>query len=345
MADKPAGTSAPSSSTSAPDIVAPVTQANHPGSVPVEPVAADAVSTRRAMGSVLIAIAILTFMDAGIKHLTTTFGTPQILVMRYTAGFLVASLVLGVLIWRGTVGWPGMGAVHRSFQRSLLITIVAGAFFYSLSVIPLADATAIAFTAPLYIALLGWLILKEPVSPRSWAAIVIGLVGVVVISSEAWATDDALTGALSGYVAAAIASLGYASALVLTRLHAASDPVPTMITLQTGFSALFALPLLGLTLAGLAVDGRPFVTPDSGALWLALGIGLLGTTGHLFMAWGFKHAPAAKLGPMEYTSLIWAALYGFFLFGEVPGWRLLVGCVFIVAGTWIVMRGEREPSR
>jgi S-adenosylmethionine uptake transporter len=71
---------------------------------------------------------------------------------------------------------------------------------------------------------------------------------------------------------------------------------------------------------------------------------LLGTCGHLFMTYGFKHAPAAKLGPMEYTSLLWAAFYGFVFFQEVPGVRLLIGSALIVLGTWIVIRKEKDTS-
>lgn len=297
---------------------------------------------RRAMGSMLIAIAILTLMDAGIKLMTGPFGTPQILVMRYASGFLVAVVFFAGLLAMGRVGLPSWRSLTRSFQRSLLIVLVAGCFFYALSVIPLAEATAIAFTAPLYIALLGWLILKEPVDGRTWIAILVGLAGVGVISSGAF--GGGFSGALSGYIAAAVASIAYAAALVLTRLHAASDPVPTMILLQTGFSALLALPLLALTVMGLPLDGRAFVMLDSGWLWLTLGVGFLGTCGHLFMAYAFKHAHAAKLGPLEYTSLLWAALYGFFLFNEVPSLRLIFGSALIVVGTWIVMRKEKDTG-
>lgn len=329
----------------------PVTQANHPGAVPVELVRPfnDADMQRRAFGSVLVAIAILTLMDAGIKHLAGTFGTPQILVMRYSAGFLVAASFFAVLFALGRVGVPSSKSVWRSFQRAILITIVAGCFFYALSVIPLADATAIAFTAPLYIALLGWLILKEKVGKQTWFAILIGLGGVAVISSGGIGGDVGLDQgldqrALVGYGAAAIAAFAYGSVLVLTRLHAASDPVPSMIMMQTGFAALLAMPFLGLTIAGIALDGRPFIMPDQGWLWLTLGIGFLGTTGHLLMAYGFKYVPAAKLGPLEYTGLFWAAAYGYFLFAEVPSWRLLAGCALIIVGTWLVMRGERPAS-
>ncbi|WP_375571199.1 DMT family transporter [Ahrensia marina] len=297
---------------------------------------------RRAMGSVLIAIAILTLMDAGIKLMAGTFGTPQILVMRYSAGLLVAAVLFLGLLVSGRVDLPTWRSLVRSFQRSMLVTLVAACFFYALSVIPLAEATAIAFTAPLYLALLGWLILKEPVDGKTWIAILIGLAGVGVISSSAFA--NGFSGALSGYIAAAVASFAYAAALVLTRLHAASDPVPTMIMLQSGFSALLALPLLALTIAGFAMDGRPFVPLTSDWLWLALGIGFLGTIGHLFMTYGFKHAPAAKLGPMEYTSLLWAAFYGFVFFAEVPGIRLVLGSALIVIGTWIVMRKEKDTG-
>ncbi|MEM6381230.1 MAG: DMT family transporter [Pseudomonadota bacterium] len=315
------------------------TQAAHPAQAPVaEPATPAPVAERKAMSSVLIAIAILTLMDAGVKLWTQSFGTPQILVMRYGAGVLVASVIVAFLLVTGRLNIPSLGSVRRGAQRSVLVVTVAGMFFYALSVIPLAEATAIAFTAPIYVALLGWVILKEPVAPQTWLAIAIGFLGVAVISSGALFGDGAFAGELVGYICAAIAALAYAGALVLTRLHAASDPVPTMIMLQSGFSALFALPFLALTIAGLPIDGRPFLAPDLQTLLLALGIGTLGTVGHLFMAYGFKHAKAARLGPMEYTSLVWAALYGYVFFAEVPGWRLAVGCALIVAGTWIVMK-------
>lgn len=293
---------------------------------------------RRAMGSVLLAIVVLTLMDAGIKQLTVSYGTPQILVMRYCSGLLFAVVIFFWLFATAKLGLPSWKSVSRSFQRSLLITAVAGCFFYALSVIPLAEATAIAFTAPLHIAVLGWLVLKEPVGGTTWIAILVGLLGVAIISSTAFANDTAFSGALSGYIAASIASLCYAMVLILTRKHAASDPVPSMIMMQTGFAALFATPFLLLALAGFAVDGRPAVMIDMPTLWLVLGIGFLGTVGHLFMAYGFKHAPAGELGPLEYTSLIWAVFYGFMFFGEVPGLRMLIGSALIVAGTMLVMR-------
>ncbi|MEM1288463.1 MAG: DMT family transporter [Pseudomonadota bacterium] len=318
-------------------------QAAHPAAAPVRLKAISGqYSVRKAMGSVLIAIAILTLMDAGIKFWAESFGTPQILVMRYGAGALVGGVILLGLALAGHGQRISRGSVKRAVQRSLLIWFVAGLFFYSLSVIPLAEATAIAFTAPIYTALLGWVILREPVNARTWLAILIGLFGVLIISLGSLDTDGAQPGALSGYIAAAVSCVFYAAAMVLTRLHAATDPVPQMVFLQAGFSCLFSMPLLLLTLAGAPIDGRPFLFPSEQMLWLGLAIGVLGTIGHLFMAWGFKHAPAAKLGPMEYTGLLWAAAYGFIFFSEIPSLRLMAGCFFIVLGTWIVMRGERD---
>ncbi|MEM6710773.1 MAG: DMT family transporter [Pseudomonadota bacterium] len=318
-------------------------KASRPGTLPVEPARPfnNRAMRTRAFGSVAIAIAILTLMDAGVKHWTATFGTPQIIFMRYTAGFLVGAIIVVALLALRRVTLPSRASLVRAGQRALMVSCVAGLFFYSLSVIPLAEATAIAFTAPIYIALLGWIVLKEPVAPQTWIAIVIGLSGVVVISSGAFQGGEAFSGALSGYIVSALASMFYAGYLVLTRLHAASDPVPMMITLQSGFASLFALVFVVLAGFGVLLDGRALVAPDPGDITFALALGFLGTVGHLFMTWGFKNAPAADLGPMEYTSLFWAALYGFFLFDETPGWRLFVGCGLIVAGTWIVIRGER----
>lgn len=290
------------------------------------------------MGSVLAAIIILTLMDAGIKQLTATYGTPQIMAMRYSAGFMYALAIFLWLLMQAKLGVPSWRSVVRSFQRSVVVTLVAGCFFYALSVIPLAEATAIAFTAPLFIAVLGWLVLKEPVGGSTWIAILVGLLGVAIISSTAFAAETSFSGALSGYIAASIASIFYAFALILTRKHAASDPVPSMIMMQSGFSALLSAPFLVLAMVGFAVDGHPVVMPDMPTLWLVLGIGFLGTVGHLFMAYGFKHAPAGELGPLEYTGLIWAVFYGFVFFGEVPGWRMLAGSALIIAATWLLMR-------
>lgn len=303
---------------------------------------------RRAMGSVLVAIAILTLMDAAIKLLTATYGTPQILVMRYGAGTLVGAAICLFLLVRGQVGWPGRDMLKRSMMRASVIVTVAGLFFYSLSVIPLAEASAIAFTAPLHTAVLGRIILKEPIHSKAWLAILIGLVGVAIIASNAFTGDGApsgeLRGALSGYVAAAISSIGYALSLIMTRLHAARDPVPLMVMLQSGFSALFALPVLALVMLGYPIDGRAFVMPDQQTLALVLGIGFLGTVGHLFMAYGFKHAPASVLAPLEYTAFLWAVLYGVLFFAEMPTLRMLLGSALIVAGTMLVMRRGRRSA-
>jgi S-adenosylmethionine uptake transporter len=210
--------------------------------------------------------------------------------------------------------------------RAVTVVVTASAFFYALSVLPLAVALALSFTSPFFIALAAKIFLGERPSQKVWIAVAIGFVGVlVVLSGEIGRSGQATLG---GIIAAMLAAVSYALAMVLLKSRASHDPLPTIVLLQSVLPASFVAPF-----------GAYAWTPPAGPTlaWFAL-IGVLGTAGHLALAWAYGRADASRLGVLEYTAFVWGVLIGLAVFGEVPSVATLCGTALIVAGAILVSR-------
>lgn len=277
--------------------------------------------------SVAAAVSVMSIMDALIKDMSAGFSISQIVTLRYGFGLLVA---LPFFLILGGSRFSTKG-IRTGFYRAITIVTTASCFFYALSQLPLAVAVTIAFTAPLFMVLLAALILKEPITARALIAILIGLVGVVMIMGPDFLNGQGAKGPLLGYLTALFASLGYAMALILTRLHSSHEAPQSMVLIQTFFCCLLALPF--------GIGNWTSPTPiDWGQAAL---IGCLGTIGHFLMAWGFARAEASRLGPIEYISFLWAIVIGYFFFAETPGFWVLSGAGLIILACYVV---SRRPS-
>jgi drug/metabolite transporter (DMT)-like permease len=213
------------------------------------------------------------------------------------------------------------------------IVVTASAFFYALSVLPLAVALALSFTSPFFIAIAAQLILGERPHPTVWFAVAIGFAGVlVVLSGEIGRSGQATLG---GIAAAMLAAVSYALVMVLLKSRTSHDPLPTIVLLQNVIPAGLMVPF-----------GALAWTPPAGTilLWFAL-IGVLGTAGHLALAWAYGRADASRLGVLEYTAFVWGVLIGFVWFGEVPSPATLAGTALIIAGAVLVARPQRDPAQ
>jgi drug/metabolite transporter (DMT)-like permease len=281
-----------------------------------------------AFGAMIVAtaaIGVLTVMDGLIKHVSAELATPQIVFLRYVAGVTFAGIAFVIAGTRR----PAIEAVRAHAFRAVAVAITATTFFYALAVLPFAVAIALTFTAPFFIALLAALTLGETPGRGVWGAIAVGFAGVlVVLSGELHATAQATW---LGIGAALVAALSYAVVMVMLKSRTAVDPIPTIVLLQNVLAGAFMAPLAAWTW-----------TPPSGAAlaWLVL-IGGLGTIGHFGMAWAYGRAEASRLGVVEYTAFIWAALLGFIFFAEVPKVATIAGATLIIAGATLVMR--RRP--
>lgn len=270
----------------------------------------------------IIGIALLTAMDAVIKAQMQSHPFLLALFMRFAAGGLCSLIVLAVVRPKR----PTRDSVIGNLIRVPIVVLTAGSFFYSISQLPLAEALTLSFLAPVFVALLGALMLKERLDRRIFEALGFGLAGMLVM---VWPRlQGGVTGAELGVAAALFSAVSYAFNLVLLRRIALKEHPAIIVVFQNcGPALLLAIPALFV------------MAPMTGRDLLAyLCAGLLGVAGHMTLTSAFARAPASRLAPIEYTALVWASLLGFAFFGEVPLWTTYAGALLIVAGAFVISR-------
>lgn len=277
--------------------------------------------------AVLLAYFGLTLMDAVIKDLTDRFHVGQIVAFRYWFG---AAAALPFFL-RSNPRQVTVQVVRQSAVRAVLISIAAACFFFALSIIPLAEATAVAFTSPLFVVVFAALILREPITPVAILSLLLGLTGVAVMVWDDLATFEIGSVSVLGAGLVLIAALGYAMVMVLTRLHSARAEPAVLVFCQTLSAAVITLPVLVMT-------WRPVLAADVGLFAL---VGALGSLSYFGLAWAFSRANAARLGPLEYSVLPWAILFGYAFFGEIPRLETLFGAALIVSACVLVLLHQR----
>ncbi|MGO4665932.1 DMT family transporter [Bosea sp. 2RAB26] len=267
-------------------------------------------------------IALLTAMDAVIKAQMQHHPFIVALFMRFAAGGLCALIVLAAV----RPAFPTRSSLIGNVVRVPLVVLTAGSFFYSISVLPLAEALTLSFLAPVFVALLGGFLLKERLDGRILQALGFGLLGMLVM---VWPRlQGGVTGAELGVAAALFSAVSYAFNLILLRRIAVKEHPAVIVAFQNCGPALC-----------LAIPAWLAFVPMTGKDLLAyLSAGLLGVAGHLMLTSAFARAAASRLAPIEYTALVWASLLGFAFFGEIPLWTTYAGAVLIVAGAVAVSR-------
>lgn len=199
--------------------------------------------------------------------------------------------------------------------------------FSTVMLLPLAEATTLQFTVPIFATILGAVLLREETGIHRWSAVAIGFVGVLIVAQPG-SGHIPLAGAATGLMAAFLS----AGISILIRRMGTSEPPATIVFY---FSVLSMVPLLPAFL---------WTTGDHDATtWIMLcGIGLVGAVGQLAMTTALSLAPVSVVVPMDYSGLLWAALYGWALFGVLPGPATWAGAPLIaVSGLYIVLREHR----
>jgi S-adenosylmethionine uptake transporter len=273
-------------------------------------------------------IALFSIMDAVMKHLVLELGTYNALVWRNGTGALIA----GFFFFATRQRWPGRAAIRIHLTRGFVGTVMGFLFFWGLGRVPLAQAIALAFIAPLISLYLAAAILRERIERQAILASLLGLAGVVVIfggQAELELGPEALLGSL-----AILASAGlYAYNIILMRQQAqVAGPIEV---------AFFISGIITLTLS----LGAPFLAVVPAAEhwpWILFGA-VLAFGSLLLLAWAYARAEAQHLAPVEYTSFIWAAVLGWFVFGEKVGLFTLAGAVLIVAAC-LIAASRRAPD-
>ncbi len=279
-----------------------------------------------ALGAAALAAALFIGMDASVKSLAHRFDALQLTFLRFAAGSLFA---LPLWLWFRTP-MPARAHWRLHALRSVLLLMALLLWFHSLTLLPLVQAVAMAYTAPLFISLLAMLLLRERPSRWIWVALALGATGAAVSLWPEWRASNTPGGAarLVGLGAAAVSTVCYAGVVILARHQAQRDSLWTILLIQN------LLPLL-LLAAPAALRWQPMLATD---MPLVVLIGALATGGLLCITWAFTHIEASRAAPMEYTGLVWAALLGYSLFGEIPTVWTLSSAALIILGCLLLMR-------
>lgn len=268
-------------------------------------------------------------MDACAKLLGEGYAISQIILARNGVGALAVFIFL-------VMSGKGMG-VLRTHRIGLLVlrtifSLAAGfLFFTGLRYLPLADAFAIAFTAPLFITALSMPLLGEPVGPRRWAAVIVGFVGVLVVIQPGMAS----------FRPEALLPLGAAFFYALAML------IGRKMTRDMTTSAIMFWPSLGAALTALTLMPFHWQAPDPADLVVFVSMGVIGTFGMTLITQGYRFAPAAVIAPFDYSSLLWAIILGWLIWNDVPGHKVWIGASILIASGLYILHREtrREGSR
>lgn len=277
-------------------------------------------------------IATFSAMDAVMKGLVLALGTYTTLFWRSLAGTAMA----GALFARNP-RWPDRPTMRLHLARGILGSGMAFLFFWGLARVPIAQAIALAFIAPLIALYLAAAILKESVSPRILAGSLVAFAGVLVIFIGQ-ARADLGREAMLGSLAILASAVCYAINIILMRRQAqAASPV------EVGFFQ--SIIMAAVLVLVLPVVGEVALPPLDQVAFILLAA-FLATASLLLLSWAYARAQASYLATTEYTSFLWAALFGWIFFNESVSGFTVAGAAMIVGGCLLAARTpeEADPS-
>lgn len=281
----------------------------------------------RIFGILLFLLALLLFaiLDASAKYLTAFYAVPFLVWARYAVHLVVMLVAVAPSQGRAliTTRHPWLMVV-----RALLLCALTLFAQLAFRVLPLAETTAIVFITPLLVALLAGPMLGETVTKKSWLATLAGFAGVMLITRPGSNLDP------TGVACALAGAVCYALYQILTRRLAASE---------TPLRQLFYTALIGTLAMSLVLPGVwPATLPTPFELLLLVGLGLCGGIGHFLLIRALRETPASLLAPLLYVQLVWAALLGWWVFGDVPDAWTALGMGIIGASGLSLVLGRRK---
>ncbi len=278
-----------------------------------------AAERRKGIGLVVLATMCFAGLDASAKWLVQSLPPLQVVWVRFAAHVLLMALILAP---RHGLGIVRMKSPRLQLLRGLMLCSMTALNFFALQWLQLAETGAIQFSVPILIALLSAAFLGERLDARRWVAVVGGFAGVLLV----------IRPGSSAFHPALLLSVGnaviYAAFNLLTRRMAASESPEAMQLLSAAVAAL--------VLAPFAI--AQWQMPGSLLQWALLALcGLLGGTGHLFVATAHRHASAAVLGPFIYQQILYMTLLGWLVFRQVPDAFVVAGAaVVVVSGLYLL---------
>jgi S-adenosylmethionine uptake transporter len=272
-------------------------------------------------------IATFACMDVLMKGLSIELGAYNAMLWRTS----IAVTIAATLFFIRREPWPAMATLRVHLWRGLVVSLMAFLFFWGLAYVPLAEAIALSFIAPLIALYLAAVMLKEAIGRKAVMASVVGFTGALVIIGGSLGgeyNDDIVL----GIIAILVSAMMYAYNLILQRRQALiAGPIEiaffqsgTVVFVYLCFSPWWAVP------------------PPMAQIPQLCGAAILGIASVLLLSWAYARAQANILIPVEYTAFVWAALLGWLVFGESVTVATLAGATLIVTGCLVALRQQPE---
>ncbi len=277
---------------------------------------------------------VFTMMSATLKTLTARYPVGEIVFFRS------AFALLPLLVW---LKWEGdlVNAVRTKnvvghFKRGFIGTSGMYLGFAALTYLPLHEAIAIGYASPLIVVILAALLLNETVRAYRWTAVAVGFVGVLIMLSPYLKTETFTGGMAAGPTLGAVCALAgafcSAGAMIQVRRLTATEKTGAIVF-------YFFILASALSLCTVPLGWR---MPDAPDLALFIVVGFLGGVGQILVTQCYRYADTSVIAPFEYTTMIWALLFGWFVFGDLPTATMLIGASIVTAtGLFIVWREHR----
>ena len=263
----------------------------------------------------------LTINDAMAKYLTQSYPVGQVMALR---GLSIILLLIAFLFFMNNLRALKIFSWKGHLLRAGAMTGSTFLFITGLSLLPITDAIAIAFVAPILTTILGVIILREAVSWKRWAAIFVGFFGVIIILQP---TSDA-------FKIAAIAPMGAAA------FGAARDVITRAISGSENSLSILFTSMLMITIAGFLTYPLGWSAVKPSHIWIFITSSLLVGLAQYLMIEAFRLGAVALVSPFKYSSLLWATLIGLVIWNDLPSKHVVLGAFILILSGIYLLRNE-----
>jgi len=294
---------------------------------------------------ILLGMLIVSFQDATFKYIFSSVSLYEVYLIRTLVSFVIIVFYLKI------TNKPIIFYTHYPLLTIIRVTLFFfgfSSFYISLTIMPLATATALFFASPFLITIFAIFILKEQVGPRRWLAVIVGFIGVYVILNPNFSNFDYLS------LTPVFTAFCYALSMIIIKKTSDKDDV---------YSQMFHFYILAIVISIIFYfymgDGR-FNNIDHPAsqfifrkwfdnleftLPYMIFVGVIGASAFLCIFTAYRIASPAIISPFEYSILVWASLNGWFFFDEIPNQRTIVGMILIVCGSIYIFIREKAQDQ
>lgn len=301
----------------------------------------------KAAGLAIFSVAVASAQDAIVKTMAGTYPAYETVIIRTITALPVLLILL--MVFGGGLKALRTPLIGWIFLRGLVLCTAYFAFILSIAAMPIANAVAIYFTMPFYVAMLSGRFLGERVPLHRWLAIAAAFVGVMIMVRPFGGMGGERD--LFAAACALYSAMGYAAGQMMGRaLSQRVDPlvitnaqnVTYMLVALLMFAVVSSTGMHLETNKSLAFLTRAFVWPTQHDFLLMAGMGVLSSVAAMSFTWAYKLGEASFVAPFEYSAMIWAVTFGLVLFNDFPDRFTWIGMAIVVLAGLYMMEQDRK---